>query len=53
MSKRRYIFIPHFHIPQKLEFPFLQDVDEVEKIFRTLCKSVFSIKHGGRSDMLH
>ncbi|XP_060835436.1 uncharacterized protein LOC132929545 [Rhopalosiphum padi] len=47
MPKRRCVFTPQL----KLEFPFLQDADEVGKIFCTICKSVFSIEHGGRSDI--
>ncbi|XP_050063287.1 uncharacterized protein LOC126552619 [Aphis gossypii] len=47
MPKKRCVFTPQL----KLEFPFLQDADEVGKIFCTICKSVFSIEHGGRSDI--
>lgn len=46
MSKRLCVFTPNL----KLEFPFLKDGDQVEKVFCTICKSVFSIKHGGLAD---
>jgi len=47
MPKRLCVFTPQLH----LEFPFLQDADEVRKIFCTICKSVISIEHGGCSDI--
>ncbi|XP_026819093.1 uncharacterized protein LOC113557737 [Rhopalosiphum maidis] len=47
MPKKRCVFTPQL----KLEFPFLQDADEVGKIFCTISKSVFPIEHGGRSDI--
>jgi len=28
------------------EFSFLRDADEVEQVFRAICKSLFSIEHG-------
>jgi len=36
-----------FHFNFKIRIFFLKDADEVEKSFRTICKSVFSIEHGG------
>ncbi|KAL4098108.1 hypothetical protein QTP88_022777 [Uroleucon formosanum] len=33
------------------EFTFLKKCEEIGKVFCTVCKAVFSIEHGGRSDI--
>jgi len=37
----------------KPEFSFLKDADEVTKSFRTICKSVFCVEHGGGSSQIY
>jgi hypothetical protein len=34
------------------EYPFLKEDQQVGKVPCSICKSQFSIKHGGRSDIL-
>jgi hypothetical protein len=34
------------------EYPFLKEDQQVGKVLSSICKSQFSIKHGGRSDVL-
>ena len=47
MPKRRCSFNPKL----KTQFPNLRDADEIGKVLCTECKSVFSIEHGGISDI--
>jgi hypothetical protein len=34
------------------EYPFLKEDQQVGKVLCSICKSQFSIQHGGRSDIL-
>jgi hypothetical protein len=36
----------------RAEYPFLKEDQQVGKVLCSICKSQFSIKHGGRSDIL-
>jgi hypothetical protein len=36
----------------KAECPFLQEDQQVGKVLCSICKSQFSVQHGGRSDIL-
>lgn len=47
MPKRRCSFNPKL----KTQFPNLRDADEIGKVLCTECKSIFSIEHGGISDI--
>jgi hypothetical protein len=47
MPKRRCSFNPKL----KTQFPFLREADEIGKVLCTECKSIFSIEHGGISDI--
>ena len=47
MPKRRC----SFNLKLKTQFPNLRDADEIGKVLCTECKSVFSIEHGGISDI--
>lgn len=47
MPKRKCVFNSRL----KLDFPFLRDGDKIGKVFCTLCKSLFTIQNGGRSDI--
>lgn len=47
MPKRRCTFT----VSLQSEFTFLKKCDEIGKVFCTVCKAVFSIEHGGRSDI--
>jgi hypothetical protein len=47
MPKRRCVFTQSL----KNEFYFLRDAEEIKKVFCSVCKSVFSIENGGRTDI--
>jgi hypothetical protein len=47
MPKIRLIFTLNL----KSQFLFFKYVDEIGKVFYTICKSVFSIEHGGLADI--
>lgn len=47
--RKKVYFIPKL----KTQFLFLRDADEIEKVLWTVCKSMFSIEHGGISDIKH
>ncbi|KAL4131790.1 hypothetical protein QTP88_009047 [Uroleucon formosanum] len=40
-----------FTVSLQSEFTFLKKCEEIGKVFCTVCKAVFSIEHGGRSDI--
>jgi hypothetical protein len=47
MLKRRCTFT----VSLQSEFTFLKNCEEIGKVFCTVCKGIFSIEHGGRSDI--
>jgi hypothetical protein len=47
MPKRRCTFTVFL----QFEFTFLKNCEEIGKVFCTVCKGIFSIEHGGRSDI--
>jgi hypothetical protein len=48
MPKRRCVFTESL----EAEYPFLKEDKKVGKVLCSICKSQFSIEHGGRSDIL-
>jgi hypothetical protein len=48
MPKRRCVFTESL----EAEYPFLKEDQQVGKVLFSICKSQFSIEHGGRSDIL-
>jgi hypothetical protein len=48
MPKRKCVFTEN----PKAEYPFINEDQHAGKVFCTICKSLFSIEHGGRSDIL-
>jgi hypothetical protein len=48
MPKRRCVFTESL----EAEYPFLKEDQQVAKVLCSICKSQFSIEHGGRSDIL-
>jgi hypothetical protein len=48
MPKRRCVFTESF----EADYPFLKEDQQVGKMMCSVCKSQFSIEHGGRSDVL-
>jgi hypothetical protein len=48
MPKRKCVFTENL----KAEYPFINEDQHAGKVFCTICKSLFSIEHGGRSDIL-
>jgi hypothetical protein len=48
MPKRRCVFTESLEV----EYPFLKEDNQMGKVLYSICKSKFSIEHGGRSDIL-
>jgi hypothetical protein len=48
MLKRRCVFTESL----EAEFPFLKEDQQVGEVPSSICKSQFSVEHGGRSDVL-
>jgi hypothetical protein len=48
MPKRKCVFTDSL----ELEYPFSKEDQQVEKVLCSICKSQFSIEHGGGSDIL-
>jgi hypothetical protein len=48
MSKRKCVFTENL----KDEYPLINEDQHAGKVFCAICKSLLSIEHGGRSDIL-